>query len=513
MAAAALLEMRGITKRFSGVTVLEDVSVSLMEGEILSLVGENGAGKSTLMRILSGSHPYGSFDGEIRVRNAPRSFHTPKDAHEVGIRMIYQELSLHQDLSIAENIFLGRLQQKKKWLANWSGMHGSTAGLLERVGLKQSPQTVLRTLNAGQQQLVAIAKALAHDPRILVLDEPSAALTEEETNRLLELLKSLKAHGISCIYISHKLKEVYSVSDRITVLRDGRVVAQREASSYPSQQLVEDMIGRKIENMYPKLSVPIGAEVLRAEHFTVQHPQAHAKNVVTDAGFTVRRGEILGIAGLVGSGRSEFVNAVFGAQEHDGRGKVFVEGRPVDIRGPRDAIRAGIGLVTEDRKANGFIRTLDVAQNVSLASLRAVSSHAVIVRSKEEALAQRFMSSLKIKAPGLRAEILALSGGNQQKVVLSKWLATQLKVLILDEPTRGVDVGAKVDIYGLMAELARQGVGIVMISSELPELLAMCDRFITLAEGRIVDEFAKSDASAGRIMSAATGVHKERKTA
>lgn len=500
-----LLELQGITKRFHGVPALKNVALDLRRSELLALVGENGAGKSTLMKILSGVYPCSEYEGRIIIEEREQRFHGPRDAEAAGIEMIYQELSLHLDLTVAENIFLGNLPKTPRGLVDWKRIYGDAQKAMAQVDLEMSPRTILRQLSASEQQLIAIAKALCRKPRILILDEPTSALTEHETENLFNLLARLKNTGISCIYITHRLNEVMRIADRVTVLRDGENVSTVERSEMNADKMVEDMVGRRIEKMYPKLNVEIGEELLRVEHVSVPHPYTPRKNIIDDVGFSLRRGEILGLAGLVGAGRSELVKALFGAIDHDNRARVMLQGKHLVIRTPSDAIDAGIALLTEDRKKDGYVGTLDICQNISLASLPHVSTHGWLNFSKERRSAEGLMRKLTIKADSVRASILSLSGGNQQKVVLAKWLMKALKVLILDEPTRGIDVGAKVQIYQLMAELAQSGVGIIMISSELPELLAMCDRYIVLANGRIVDEFEREEASAERILRAATG--------
>ncbi|CEP69532.1 ABC transporter-like [Moorella glycerini] len=506
MGADALLEMKNITKKFFGVTALDNVNLDLRQGEILGLVGENGAGKSTLMKILSGAYPAGTYDGEIYLDGQLRTFQNKHQSEVAGIEMIYQEISLHLDLTVAENIFLGRLPSKKNFWVDWNRVYQEARLALEMVNLKVDVRKPVRSLSTSQQQLVAIAKALVRRPKILVLDEPTSALTEAETKNLLELLLKLKTDGVSCIYISHKLDEVFTIADRITVLRDGRTIAAYERQAVDPERVVEDMVGRKITNMYPKLEVTPGPEALRVEHLTVPHPLATKKNIIEDVSFTVRKGEILGLAGLVGSGRSELVNAVFGALPTRGEPAIYLEGRQVRIKNPLQAIQLGLGLVTEDRRRSGFVGTLNIRQNISLASLGKISRRGFIIPSKEMKEVGRLVRQLQIKAPSTEKSVLALSGGNQQKVVLAKWLLRDVKVLFLDEPTRGIDVGAKIEIYNLINTLAQNGVAIVMISSELPELLSMCDRFLVLAKGKIQDEFYRHEASQERVMRAATGL-------
>lgn len=505
--ARTILEMRNITKKFFGVTALDNVSFDLYEGEILALVGENGAGKSTLMKILSGSYPASSYSGEIIIAGEKHIFQNKQQSEAAGVEMIYQEVNLHPDLSVAENIFLGRLPHGLLGLVDWQRVYREAKKALELVGLEVDVHQRLRGLSTSQQQLVAIAKALVRKPAILVLDEPTSALTDKETENLLQLLKSLQQkEKLSCIYISHKLDEVFFLANRITVLRDGKVINTYDRVGADSNRVVEDMVGRKIENMFPKVEVDRGEVVLRVEGLTVPHPLTKAKDIVSNVSFEVHKGEILGLAGLVGSGRSEVVNALFGSIPTRGKPKIYLEGKPVIIDGPRDAIRHGIGLVTEDRRKSGFVGPMNIRENISLASLSMVSRNGFIDRAKEKGHVTDLMRRLRIKAGGPESGILSLSGGNQQKVVLAKWLMRDVKVLILDEPTRGIDVGAKVEIYNLMTDLARRGVAIIMISSELPELLSMCDRFLVLARGEIRDQFSRQVASQERVMRAATGV-------
>ena len=504
--ADTVLQMRDITKRFFSVAALEKVSIDLARGEVHALVGENGAGKSTLMKILSGSYPSSAYEGEVEVNGKKVSFASTHDAERAGIQMIYQEISLNPELSVGENVFLGNLPRRRfPWFVNWTKTNSLTVEALARVGLDVSPRETVRRLSTSQQQLICIAKALYRHPHILVLDEPTSALTETETQTLMGIIAKLRSEGISCIYISHKLDEVFGIADRITVLRDGHVISTTPRADVHPERVIEDMVGRKIETMYPKLKLPLGAERLRVEHFTVAS-HIPGKNIVEDVSFGVRAGEILGLGGLVGSGRSELVNAIFGSR---GRvsGDVFIDGAPVTISSPEDAIRHRVGLLTEDRRTSGFVGTMNIRENTTLASFSKIFGRLFIRRSAEREYAQSYFRQLNVRAPGVETGILSLSGGNQQKVVLAKWLMTDVRVLFLDEPTRGIDVGAKVEIYSLMTELARNGVAIVMISSELPELLAMCDRFVVLAKGRANATFTCEEISDSLFMSAATGMY------
>ena len=500
-----VLRMKSITKRFYAVTALRGVSLDLRRGEVHALVGENGAGKSTLMKILSGSYPFHSYEGEIQIDGQPSRFLATQDAERAGIEMIYQEISLNPELSVAENIFLGKLPRRRlSWFIDWKRTQALAREALAQVGLDVPAGQAVRLLSTSQQQMISIAKALYRRPRILVLDEPTSALTDKETDTLMRIIQGLRNQGISCIYISHKLEEVFNIADRITVLRDGSVISTTPRAQVVAARVVEDMVGRKIEMMYPKVRVPIGVEVLRVEGLTVPS-RLPGRNIVQDLSFSLRAGEILGLGGLVGSGRSEVANAIFGSRRRSA-GRIFLDGRPVELRSPRDAIRYRLGLLTEDRRVSGFVGTMSIRENVSLASFRKIFGRLFIRRGVERQQVESLSGQLNIKTSSIETNVLTLSGGNQQKVVLAKWLMTDVRVLFLDEPTRGIDVGAKVEVYNLMSELARKGVAIVMISSELPELLAMCDRFIVLYGGAIRGRFEREEVTEHNFMSAATGV-------
>jgi len=500
-----ILEMKHITKKFPGVIALNDVSFDVKEGEILALVGENGAGKSTLMKILSGSYPHGSYDGEIFINGEKKIFNTPKQSEDAGIAMIYQEISMHLDLSVAENLFLGRWTTKNFGVVNWRAINTEAKKYLDLVKLDVQPEETLRSLSTSQMQMVSIARALAKNPKILVLDEPTSALTEAEAKNLFRIIHSLKENGITSILISHKLDEVFENADRITVLRDGKVVSTYLKDEVSRDTVVADMVGRKLESFYPKEAVEIGDVILKVENFTVPHPYSANKNIVEDVSFDVRSGEILGIAGLVGSGRSELVNAIFG-KGPKASGRLFINGREIDIKNPKDAIRNGISLITEERKRDGLVEVLSIKQNTTLASLKDISTRLGVIRAKKENHeAEDYFKRLDIRAQGIETLVETLSGGNQQKVVLSKWLMTKPKIFIMDEPTRGIDVGAKYEIYKIMTSLARQGAAIVMISSELPELLSMSDRIIVLANGKLKGVFDSKESSHEHIIQLATG--------
>lgn len=499
-----LLKMSNINKRFLGTVALKDVNIELNYNEILAIMGENGAGKSTLMKILSGFYPQSEYEGNIQISNIPFKIHSPHDSEKMGIAMIYQELNLELDLSIAENILLGSYPKTKLGLIDWKEVKSAAQSLLKQLNIDIDVNLTVRSLNASMQQLVSIVRALRRNPKILILDEPTSALTECETERLLKLLTNLKNEGISCIYISHKLDEVFQISDRMIILRDGEVVGEyKREGGFDSRKIIEDMIGRRLEVMYPKIEKTIGKELLRIENFKVPHAFAYGKNIIEDVSFTLNQGEILGIAGLVGSGRSELINSLFGLSKKTS-GKVFLNQDEVKIKSPKDAIFHGMGLLSEDRKKNGYIRTMNVSDNMTLAILKSFKKWVFINRNEEKKIALEYFMKLKIKAPDLNTLITSLSGGNQQKVILSRWLMTSLKILLLDEPTRGIDVGTKAEIYKLILDLAKNGVSVVMISSELPELLAVCDRLVVLGKGKIQAEFNKEDANEVKIIQAAS---------
>ena len=500
-----LLEMKNITKRFYSVTALDNVSIELFEGEILALIGENGAGKSTLMKILSGSYPNSSYDGEIFVNGEKQHFTHTYDAEKAGIEMIYQEISLMGDLTVTENILMGRLPQSRvKGIVNWKKAREMAKEALGIIRLDIDPNETVRRLSTSQMQMLSIAKAVYRNPKLLVLDEPTSALTENETRELMHILAGLKAKGIGCIYISHKLDEVFASTDRIVVLRDGKTVSTHVKDAIVPGKIIEDMVGRKVEAMYPKADVKPGNEVLRIENFVVPS-KIPGKNVVNNVSFSVREGEIVGLGGLVGAGRSELVNAVFGSISKSS-GTVYINGEKADIDNPMDAIKYKMALLTEDRRVSGYVGTMSVRENISLASFDKISENGLLNKKSEKNQTENQFKALNVRAPGIETNIMTLSGGNQQKVVLAKWLMNEAKILFLDEPTRGIDIGAKVEIYSLMADLVRSGAAIVLISSELPEFLALCDRFVMMYEGKPTGEFARSEFGESAFVKAATNI-------
>ncbi|HKO95600.1 MAG TPA: xylose ABC transporter ATP-binding protein [Pyrinomonadaceae bacterium] len=500
----AFLEMKNIAKAFPGVRALDGVDFDLHGGEVHALVGENGAGKSTLMKILGGVYPHASYEGEIWLEGAEQKFGTVRDAERAGIAVIYQELSLVPELSVGENIFLGR-EPQRFGVIRWEELRRRARELLADLHLQIDPQTPVRSLGIGQQQLVEIAKALSHNARILVLDEPTAALTDSEVETLFGILAKLRARGVGMIYISHKLGEVFRISDRITVLRDGRTVGTNLTKEWTETEIIARMVGREVGNIFPAIKHSHGDVVFEARDISVGDPIKPGKKLVDRVSFQVRRGEVLGIAGLMGAGRSDLLMAIFGA--HAGRvsGEISLEGEPVRISGPADAIKQGIGFVTEDRKRFGLILDQTILNNMTLASLTKTSGRFVTSVDAEAAAGERAMKDLRVKAGSVFTIAGTLSGGNQQKVVLAKWLLTNPRVLFLDEPTRGIDVGAKQEIYAQINSLAESGLAIVLVSSELPEVLGLADRVIVLHEGRVTGEFTRASATPEKVMACATG--------
>ncbi|MGC9665384.1 multiple monosaccharide ABC transporter ATP-binding protein [Planosporangium sp. 12N6] len=497
-----ILRMRAITKTFPGVTALSDVNLTVRRGEIHAICGENGAGKSTLMKVLSGVYPHGSYDGEIRFGGVPCRFSGIRDSEQRGIVIIHQELALCPQLSIAENIFLGN-ERASRGLIDWNRTNHEAAELLRRVGLRENPVTPVLDLGVGKQQLIEIAKALSKEVRLLILDEPTAALNDEDSAHLLDLLRGLRDDGITCLIISHKLNEVLAIADTITILRDGRTIETLDvrAGGVTEDRIISGMVGRDLEHRFPPREPRIGDEILRIEDWTVHSPTQHGRVVVSKANLSLRRGEIVGLAGLMGAGRTELAMSVFGrSYGTDISGRVVKDGKQLDLRTVRDAIRHGIAYATEDRKRFGLNLVEDVKRNTSAAGLRKLARWGWVDDNEEYRVADEFRTGMNIKAPSVLAAVGQLSGGNQQKVVLSKWIFTDPDVLILDEPTRGIDVGAKYEIYTIINRLADAGKAVLVISSELPELLGLCDRIYTLSAGRITGEVSRADATQELLM-------------
>jgi putative multiple sugar transport system ATP-binding protein len=495
-----ILEMRGIGKSFPGVRALDNVTLTVAEGEIHAICGENGAGKSTLMKVLSGVYPHGSYDGEILYRGQPARFRGIADSETAGIVIIHQELALVPLLSIAENLFLGN-ERARRGVISWPETYARTEALLRKVGLDEPPTTEVGRIGVGKQQLVEIAKALAKDVRLLILDEPTAALQENDSQKLLDLLLELKAQGVTSIIISHKLNEINRVADRVTVIRDGASISTLRRDEITEDRIIRDMVGRDMAHRYPDRSPQIGETLMEVQGWSAANADPRGRMAISDVSLTVRAGEIVGIAGLMGSGRTELAMSLFGRSwGRDHRGQVRIKGRAADVSTVPAAIAAGLSYVTEDRKALGLVLDEPILRNISLANLAGIAARGILNKGREQQVAEDYRRAMSIRTPTVFQKAVNLSGGNQQKVVLSKWLFTDPQVLILDEPTRGIDVGAKFEIYTIMNQLAAQGRGVIMISSEMPELLGMCDRICVMNEGRIVGELTRGEASQERIM-------------
>jgi putative multiple sugar transport system ATP-binding protein len=499
-----LLEMRGITKEFPGVKALKDVSFSVRPGEIHALVGENGAGKSTLMKVVSGVYPHGTYDGQFFYKGEECRFNGIRDSERKGIVIIHQELALVPELSITENIFLAN-EQGSRGVINWGLSHRKAIDLLKKVGLDETPDTPIRRLGVGKQQLVEIAKALSKDVELLILDEPTSSLNENDSQALLQLLREFRAQGIACVLISHKLKEVESVADTITVLRDGAVIETLDATSgdVTEDRIIKGMVGRDMTHRFPPRESNPGEVLFEVRNWKVAHPLYSDRMVINDVSMTVRRGEVVGIAGLMGAGRTEFAMSIFGhSWGHFVSGQVLKDGKEIDVSTIAKAVNAGLAYATEDRKTYGLVLMNDIKTNITLANLGGVSSAGVISPPKEVVVANEYRDALSIKTPSVKQIAGNLSGGNQQKVVLAKWLFSNPDVLILDEPTRGIDVGAKYEIYTIINRLAAEGKAVIVISSELPEVLGISDRIYVMAAGQIAAEMPAAEATPENVMSA-----------
>jgi len=492
-----ILEMKGITKTFPGVKALEDVNLKVKRGEIHALMGENGAGKSTLMKVLSGVYPHGTYEGDILFQGQICEFKGIKHSEQLGIVIIHQELALIPYLSIAENIFLGN-EQTRRGVVNWNETIMKTKELLNKVGLAESPQTLITNIGVGKQQLVEIAKALAKEVKLLILDEPTAALNENDSENLLQLLLEFKKHGITSIMISHKLNEIAKVADSITILRDGQTIEtlDMKRDQVDEDRIIKGMVGRDLTHRYPPRTPNIGDMILEVSHWNVYHPLHPERKVIDDINFYIRKGEVVGIAGLMGAGRTELAMSLFG-RSYGAKisGRAMINGKEADLSDINKAIKQGLAYVTEDRKQYGLILIDDIKHNITLSNLNSISKRCVVIENQEIIQAEAFRKKMNIKTPSILQKTGNLSGGNQQKVVLSKWIFAKPDILILDEPTRGIDVGAKYEIYSIINDLAGQGKGVLLISSELPEILGMCDRIYVMSEGRMTGELNRAEAS------------------
>ena len=505
-----ILEMRSITKEFPGVKALDNVSLRVKAAEIHAICGENGAGKSTLMKVLSGVYPYGSYDGDIVYQGQVQQFKDIRASEHAGIVIIHQELALIPELSIMENIFLGN-EPTKRGVINWAEARLRSLDLLARVGLREDPDTPIKEIGVGKQQLVEIAKALNKSVKILILDEPTAALNESDSQHLLDLMLGLKAKGITSIIISHKLNEIEQIADSITIIRDGKSIETLnvKADGVDEDRIIKGMVGRTLESRFPEHTPNIGEVFFEVKNWTVGHPNVADRLVCKDSSFFVRRGEIVGFAGLMGAGRTELARSVFGRSY--GRfidGHIYKDGKELTLKSVRQAIDSGLGYVTEDRKSLGLNLLDDIKTTTVAANLRKISHNSVVDLNQEFTVAEQYRKSLRTKTPSVEEGVAKLSGGNQQKVVLAKWMFTDPDLLILDEPTRGIDVGAKYEIYGIIQQLANQGKGVIVISSELPELLGLSDRIYTIFEGAITGVLNKDEASQESLMKLMTSARK-----
>ena len=504
MASNSILEMKNITKIFPGVKALDDVSLTVERGEIHAICGENGAGKSTLMKVLSGVYAFGTYVGDIVYENEVRKFSNISDSEAQGIVIIHQELALSPHLSIAENIFLGNEIKNVFGLINWNKTYQEASSLMARVGLKEDPNLPIKDVGVGKQQLVEIAKALSKRVKLLILDEPTAALNDEDSAHMLDLLRHLKGQGITSIIISHKLNEIEAIADTTTILRDGKTIESlnMKGSKVSQERIIKGMVGREMDNRYPARNADIGDEILRVENWSAYHPIDSTRLVVDDVSMNVRKGEIVGLAGIMGAGRTEFARSVFGHSYGTNiTGKVYKDGKEISVKTISEAISNGLAYATEDRKRFGLNLIEDVKRNISLASLKSFVRFGLVNDNEEYKRASEYRASMNIKSPSVLSVVGQLSGGNQQKVVLSKWINVNPDVLILDEPTRGIDVGAKYEIYLIIQRLASEGKGVIVISSELPELIGICDRIYAISEGRITGEVLRQDAKPELLMS------------
>jgi putative multiple sugar transport system ATP-binding protein len=504
MASNSILEMNNITKTFPGVKALDDVTLKVERGEIHAICGENGAGKSTLMKVLSGVYPFGSYAGDIVYEAETRKFSNISDSEAEGIVIIHQELALSPHLSIAENIFLGNEIKNIFGLINWNKTYQEASSLMARVGLKEDPNLPIKDVGVGKQQLVEIAKALSKRVKLLILDEPTAALNDEDSAHLLDLLRHLKGQGITSIIISHKLNEIEAIADTTTILRDGKTIESlnMKGSKVSQERIIKGMVGREMDNRYPARNPDIGEEILRVENWTAYHPIDSTRLVVDDVSMHVKKGEIVGLAGIMGAGRTEFARSLFGHSYGTNiSGKVYKNGTEIQVRSISEAISNGLAYATEDRKRYGLNLIEDVKRNISLASLKSFVKFGLVNDNEEYKRASEYRASMNIKSPSVLSVVGQLSGGNQQKVVLSKWINVNPDVLILDEPTRGIDVGAKYEIYLIIQRLAAEGKGVIVISSELPELIGICDRIYAISEGAITGEVLRKDAKPELLMS------------
>jgi ABC-type sugar transport system ATPase subunit len=500
-----VLEALNITKRFPGVIANENVNIKVRKSEIHGLIGENGAGKSTILRIFNGIYPAGTYEGEIILNGKKVQFSSPYDAMLKGIGFVPQEINVMDNLTVAENIFVGNMTPGKKnnIIINFKDIYKKTVDLLEMNNLLIDPMVKVRMLSIGQKQLLMVVRALSKDPKVLILDEPTTSLTLPEVENLFKIVKLLKEKGKSIIFVTHKLAEIMEITDTVTVLRDGKNISTINKENYEKETIICDMIGRKITNMYPKRSSEIGEEILKVEGLTVDHPKIKDRYLINNVSFSLKKGEVLGFAGLIGAGRTEVLETLYGKYKKKA-GKISIKGKEVTFRNEKEALNNGIALVTEDRKKDGLLFLSAIKGNITISDLSSISKAGMILRKTELLRSLKYFKDMRIKAPSVQTSVLALSGGNQQKVVIARALNSEPEIILLDEPTKGIDVGSKNEIYNLINDLVKMGVSIIMVSSELPELMEMCDRFVVMANGEAVAEFSKEEVTEKDIMLAST---------
>jgi len=500
-ASGNILEMRQITKEFPGVVALNKVDFELKPGEIHAIIGENGAGKSTLMKVLSGVYPFGSYEGDVLLNGETVQFLSPRNSTENGISIVYQEIVIVPDLTVGENIFLGNMQKTKYGTIDWDMLYAESEKFLQRIGLSIDPKAVIKTLTVGEQQLVQIAKAIKDEPKILILDEPTSSLADSEIENLFKVIDIFCQAGGACIYISHKIEEVERISDRVTVLRDGEKIITQNKDETSREEIITYIVGRELKDMYPKSSCDIGDVIFSVKNLTQRESELGGdKKRLKNISFDLRKGEILGVSGLFGSGRTELCMGLFGTLPEVVSRELYIHGEKTNIKTPEDAVKNGLVLLTEDRRRYGLVSVLSTLSNITLASLKKYRRKVIIDSEKETEAASRMVDSLSIKVPTLDTIVENLSGGNQQKTLLARWILTDPKIFILDEPTKGIDVGAKVGIFKIINSLVEQGAGVILISSELEELLGICDRILVMHEGSINGEFSRNEFDAEGIM-------------
>ena len=501
-----ILKMQGITKEFPGVVALKDVDFELDYGEIHAIIGENGAGKSTLMKILCGVYPFGSYEGAIRLKGVEKRFQSPRDAKENGISIVFQEMVVVPDLTVGENIYLGDMPKTSLGILNWDRLYSESDKFLEKLGLEIDTHAVIKTLTVGEQQLVQVVKAVKDKPSILILDEPTSSLTDTETENLFKLIKVFCDTGGTCIYISHKIEEVEHISDRITVLRDGEKIGTQYTAKISRSDIIKMIVGREIKEMYPKIKCPIGGVIFSVQNLSQKRrDEERDKKRLKNISLSLRSGEILGVSGLLGSGRTELCMGLFGILPDVESGAFYIDGKKTTLSSPKDAIQQGVVLLTENRREFGLVHTMSTLHNISLSSLTRYLRFSIINHEMESAEGRRMIDRLAIKVPTVETIVENLSGGNQQKVLLARWILTEPRIFILDEPTKGIDVGSKVGIFTIINSLVEGGAGVILVSSELPELLEMCDRILVMREGKIGGEFTRKDFSQEAIMHCAMG--------